>query len=98
PLSSGLFETGILVRNNFYKPTDFSYKWWIHILSYSRRDQLSLGYLVWREKIRMGILPGSGTKNIFSVYHPHVQTGPIRNKYIKFLVVKLILMIKPKPR
>ena len=48
PLHNGLMETGILYRQNNVIMADFNAMWWNCIDKYSRRDQLSFNYVLWR--------------------------------------------------
>lgn len=52
PRNNGLFETGVLFRNHQKKQTIlFDKLWWQCIKQYSRRDQLSFNYILWKLKI-----------------------------------------------
>lgn len=97
PSNSGLFETGIVVKNNRLESEGFYFDWWNHILRHSNRDQLSLCFLAWKKQARIGILPGSGTNNAYSVYSPHdIFVRRRGNKYLKFMFNKFISSITPK--
>jgi len=51
PRARGLFATGVLVRRAFNKRASVFYKfWWDHIVQFSRRDQISLAYCMWKHK------------------------------------------------
>lgn len=53
PEDNGLFETNVLYRNhNNNKIKEFDQLWWKCIDSYSRRDQLSFNYVLWKKKIK----------------------------------------------
>lgn len=52
PEEYGLFETNVLYRNhNNYKIKEFDQLWWECIDSYSRRDQLSFNYVLWKKNL-----------------------------------------------
>lgn len=42
---TGLWETGVLIRNDNRQTRFINSLWWQHILRYSKRDQISLAYL-----------------------------------------------------
>ena len=52
PQSNGLHETGILYRlHSDVRVSNFDKYWWNYIVSYSRRDQLSFDFVLWKQKI-----------------------------------------------
>ena len=58
PRHNGLYETNVLFRINNENVADLNEQWWKAILEHSRRDQLSLNYLLWNSAIRQDyILP-----------------------------------------
>ena len=58
PRHNGLYESGLLYRTNDEALSYLNEDWWNIILKRTRRDQLSLNYLLWkREIIRDYILP-----------------------------------------
>lgn len=56
----GLYSTTCLVRKNTERTKSFQRMWWENICKYSRRDQLSFPYCLWKakENISCGVLPG----------------------------------------
>jgi hypothetical protein len=49
PYDRGLYETGIMIRRGFSKQDSlFYYEWFKQIRKYSRRDQISLPYCLWK--------------------------------------------------
>ena len=57
PENNGLFETGFFIRNN--KDSEIKNlmdNWWKEIQHFSRRDQLSINYLVWKYDIKYSIM------------------------------------------
>jgi len=51
PRHNGLYETNVLFRINDENVADLNEQWWKAILEHSRRDQLSLNYLLWNTEI-----------------------------------------------
>lgn len=50
PEHSGLFWGGMIGRRHYAKKiVEFDETWWDHFQKYSRRDQISLGYLIWKK-------------------------------------------------
>lgn len=53
PEHNGLYETNVLLRNHGdSKIKELCDKWWDFIENYSRRDQLSFNYLLWKLNIK----------------------------------------------
>jgi hypothetical protein len=46
-----LVATGVVVRKNSEQALKFCRAWWHEISKNSRRDQLSFGYVAWKNKI-----------------------------------------------
>lgn len=63
----GLFSTTCLVRRNTALMREFAEFWWNEICTWSRRDQLSLPYCLWRFGIKPEIIAGVCRKG-FSPY------------------------------
>lgn len=56
PEHSGLYLGGIIGRKHFEKEViKFDEEWWEHFKKYSRRDQVSLGYLIWEKKMSISL-------------------------------------------
>lgn len=56
PEHSGLFWGGIIGRSHFEKEIiEFNNEWWEHFKQYSRRDQISLGYLIWKNDMEISL-------------------------------------------
>ena len=52
PEKNGLFETNIIYRDHHdYQVIEVMKDWWSWIENYSRRDQLSLPYVLWQHKL-----------------------------------------------
>lgn len=53
PEHVGLYETGLMMRkHNDDKIIKLCEQWWDFVCNYSRRDQLSFNYLLWKNKIK----------------------------------------------
>lgn len=51
PLHNGLYETNILFRRNNQIVESVDSMWWFCIDNYSKRDQLSINYTLWKHRI-----------------------------------------------
>lgn len=58
PQNNGLYETGVLYRRNDSQTKVIDDLWWKAICKYSRRDQLSLNFILWENPLKQDyILP-----------------------------------------
>lgn len=75
PNDTGLTEGSFIWRSHTNKEIcTFMENWWDQIINGSNRDQVSLGYLMWRDQIKPQVFPaslGSSRSNIFFVKVPH---------------------------
>ncbi len=61
PENFGLFENNIVFRNHMHQDIiKFNKAWWEELRANSKRDQLSLGYILWRNKISCTPFFGEG--------------------------------------
>lgn len=84
PRHNGLYETNILFRRNIDIVNKANDLWWQCINKYSKRDQLSCNYALWKNKIKMEYyLPvGEHAQHSNGVrYIPHDQVS--RRKIVK---------------
>ena len=52
PQKNGLFENNVIYRNHNHSAIqNLSDEWWVLFLKFAKRDQLSLSYLLWKNKI-----------------------------------------------
>ncbi len=86
PEHNGLYTNSILYRkHNNKKVIKMMNEWWTQLRDYSRRDQLSLPYIFWKNKFKPHILPFS--YDIGKVgplfYYPHTVhlRGYVRDLY-----------------
>ncbi len=79
PQNSGLAEACFIWRQHTHPSiSEFMEQWWSEIRRFTKRDQLSLSYLMWKRNFRPSILPdslGSSRSNPFSVRIPHKNSN-----------------------
>lgn len=64
PSHYGLFETNVLLRkHNLRKVQKVMDDWWWWIENYSKRDQLSLTYVLWKHKMKVAPLTDKTYRN-----------------------------------
>lgn len=68
---NGHYESGFIIRRVSPKIHQFNGIWWDHIQSFCIRDQMSLGYALWRTGLRVKVLPGSCYHSAFIDAHRH---------------------------
>jgi len=98
PKHYGLFETNLLLRkHNMDKVKRVSEIWWDVVNKYSRRDQLSFSYALWKEKANCTYLLGESrsVRNLsgFTILGGHGRNN--KKKYLK-KIKKFIFYIKIK--
>ena len=79
PLKNGLFETGVLFRNHKKSlMISFDKLWWQCIEKYSRRDQLSFNFVLWKLNIEceyfLSNRENTRNSNLFSINVNHAHT------------------------
>lgn len=104
PKELGLFETNVLFRkHNSDNIIKLDNLWWSNIEQYSKRDQLSFTYVLWKEGINCEKLLGDGfcVRNhpAFSIGRGHkinnkIKKRKILKKYLKDFFNKYILWKK----
>lgn len=82
PHDTGLVEGSFIWREHGNPSVKvFMEEWWQEIQKFSYRDQISLGYLMWKRKVKPLIFPenmGTSRKNEFFIKIPHKK-----NEYIE---------------
>ena len=77
PFHAGLVEASFIWRaSNRPNLHDLMNEWWEHILQHSKRDQISLGYLMWSRDFRPKVLPpslGTSRNNSYFTKLPHLK-------------------------
>jgi len=97
-LDSQLYETCILVKNMRLQNKIFYDTWWNQILTFSRRDQLALPYVLFILNTTISVIPGCRYENKFSEFSNHknkfygqkLNLERFNFKKIKILSIKLI--------
>ena len=98
---SGLYETGILVRNLKSNNKKFFKEWWNQVNRFSRRDQISFPPLLHKFAIEINSLQGEGINSPYAIYHRHSYYKYITSrKKIKLsenlnrILIKIIRFLK----
>lgn len=73
PAHHGLLETTLTLRRNELVTRRFNDLWWREIVEGSVRDQLSVGYALWKSEARVAIVPGSRTTCKYFNFTPHCR-------------------------
>jgi hypothetical protein len=75
PEHAGLIEAGFIIRRQDAPSLDRAMEeWWQLILNGSRRDQLSINFVLWKHQIRYGIIPGSSRRHKWLYWMGHRAT------------------------
>jgi len=74
PEHNGLFECTILLRKNCDEVKKFNNFWWVEICRYSKRDQLSFNYSLYKLGIKVGVMKGNIIDNKYfqKFLHPRL--------------------------
>lgn len=84
PKNNGLFETNVLFRMHTSGVYDFNKLWWSCIVNYSRRDQLSFNYVLWKLKMSCDyILPYDINTNNSKDFE-RISHAKYKNRLIKY--------------
>jgi hypothetical protein len=92
PRDNGLIETSVLVRRNSKMVFKLGAEWFSEIGKYSVRDQISLPYVLWRNKIKPVFMEGCASiqesslgyprsEHFYSEPHSGLLYNPIRIMY-----------------
>jgi hypothetical protein len=74
PSHYGLYANGILFRRHFDKNLiSLEEQWWDMLNNYSKRDQLLLSYLLWKEKFNVDIAKENYWKNEYFERRKHLK-------------------------
>ncbi|WP_242091619.1 glycosyltransferase domain-containing protein [Aestuariivivens sediminicola] len=82
PAHAGMYASGILIKNQNIDSGNFYPFWWKQTLKYSRRDQLSIVYVIHKTGQKINTIKGNVFKNIYSIYHAHKYEYYIESKDI----------------
>ncbi|WP_242131693.1 glycosyltransferase domain-containing protein [Aestuariivivens marinum] len=105
PAHAGMYATGIMVKNLNIDSGNFYPFWWEQTLKYSRRDQLSIVFTIYKTKQKINVIKGNVFSNEFSKYHLHRYDHYLEKKSImqynywflkdfSFLMVKFLRKLK----
>jgi hypothetical protein len=72
PKHNGLNENGVLIRKNVESVNHLMKEWYSFVKEYSRRDQLSFNYCLWKCPIKIQILDMNMYDNKYFKYENHV--------------------------
>jgi hypothetical protein len=63
PRAYGLFHTAVLIRKNIPRVNNMNDAWWLQIAKFSKRDQISLPYVLYNSQVKVGLI------NEVNLYH-----------------------------
>ena len=85
PINNGLVETGVLFRRNTKSIKKINEDWWNEIKNGSKRDQLSICYVIWKNKIDYFMIEKSIRKgNLFYIENHSSNNYPKRARTFNF--------------
>lgn len=86
PDKEGLFVTSCLVMRNTQTCRTLSEMWWEEICHWSKRDQVSLPYCLWRLGMRPTLIPGveRGGYSPYFKFVSHYRAGVTNFEYLGF--------------
>ncbi len=82
PYNNGLNETGILYRCHCFIIKELDELWWWCVDKYSRRDQLSFNYILWKLNIKCGSLLPDGQNAINSDDFNYISHANSKRKFL----------------
>lgn len=85
PHKYGLFENNVIVRRHSVNIKKLMSDWWEEYCSYTKRDQLSFCYVLWKNSIsctNLGVGPRYTNKYFCFRLHKHERKLPIYKKLI----------------
>jgi hypothetical protein len=103
PIKNGLFASYVLIRKKSDSVSNFNEYWWNEIKRHSIRDQISLPYVLWKNKVKFNIIPGHASnydsekvpRSSFFFSEKHVSKK--YNPFILFYRISDCGNIKGKP-
>ena len=91
PKNFGLSENGILLRkHNEDKIIKIMNEWWEELITKTQRDQLSLGYILWKNKITFSFMKETARDNIYFSINKHnneKSSGLLKNVKTKIIYI-----------
>jgi hypothetical protein len=83
PENWGMVQSGIIYRKNLPEVQEFCNLWWEQILRFSKRDQLSFNYVLWKNPIKIKPLKPSIICSSYFWLWTHNDNEPRRAKIRK---------------
>lgn len=83
PANYGLNATGILLIKNSLPTQKFMKSWWLEVHNFSRRDQLSLPFILYKSNLEINNLEGNIYDNDYSFFRKHNYVHYIKNDRIQ---------------
>lgn len=100
PHNSGMVEGSFIWRtHNNHLVNSFMEEWWSHIVRYSKRDQISLGYLMWKNNFRPKILPkevGDSRENVYFKKYPHQKAITLNKEEVREVNREVVFVYNEK--
>lgn len=90
-LSKSISANYLIIKDHSFLIDQAMSLWWSHLFEYTRRDQMSFNYLMWKENIPFVFLD-----EISSISHENIYRHYHNINFIKKNILKLIKTIKNK--
>ena len=96
PYNYGMYEANFILRNHHHpRIIAMGEEWWRMFINYSKRDQLSFSYSIWKNNIPFVYIypPGLNTRNcddFLIIQH----SKPIQHSRLKFMYPYLLKLLK----
>ena len=84
PKSNGLFETNVIYRQHIKQIKELNTFWWSCINKYSRRDQLSFNYVLWKQGINCDYILPLRENTINSIHFDRVNHSKDNTRLIEY--------------
>lgn len=89
PKNNGLFETGVFFRNNYNETVKtLNDEWWKLMCVFSKRDQLSINYLLWKNKLDLIYFLGESDIRQHPDFVLHKHQSGLFISFVSFLRFK----------
>lgn len=75
PKNYGLIESNVIYRVNNNFVNNFDEQWWDIIKNYSKRDQLSIMYLLWKNNVKYDLMPNARISRYFKHFEHLIRRG-----------------------
>lgn len=95
PAHNGLVYSGVLLRKHHdAKLIKVMEDWWYMVENYSRRDQLSFDYVMWKHDLAYNIIPGDSRRGNGYFYMLGAHRSDWSSKLLKFRIREILGLIK----